>query len=71
MDASIEALRGIALGYGYDITSADVLDAHAAAVRAAAVLQLPADAVGARLQALLDRPGVNGAFVLKVLARVL
>jgi hypothetical protein len=65
----MEALTGIAQGHGYDVTSADVLDAHAAAVRAAAVLQLPAVAVGERLQALLTRPGINGGFIMSVLSR--
>jgi hypothetical protein len=70
LDAAMEALKVITQGYGYDITAADVLEAHAAAVRAAAVLQLSADAVGERLQALLAHPGINGAFILSVLGRV-
>lgn len=70
LDAAMEALKGIAQGYGYDITAADVLEPHVAAVRAAVVLQLPADAVGERLQALLAHPGINGAFILSVLGRI-
>ncbi|WP_373991689.1 hypothetical protein [Duganella sp. BuS-21] len=69
LDAAMEALKGIAQGHGYDITSTDVLEAHTAAVRAAAALQLLPSAVDERLQALLASPGVNGAFIASVLAR--
>jgi tetratricopeptide (TPR) repeat protein len=67
LEAAITALAGIAQGYGYDITASDVLDAHAAALRAAAVLALPLDGVRERVRGLLASKSINGAFIASVL----
>lgn len=67
MAAGVAALRGIARGDGYDITSADVLDAYAAVAQAAAA----AGVDGAELQRAVRAAiaaGGGAAFVARVLA---
>jgi hypothetical protein len=67
LDAAMEALTGIVRGYGYDITPADMQEAHAAALRAAAALSLPQDDVNQRVRELLSVKSANGAYVAKAL----
>ena len=69
--AGMTALRGIANGWGYDITGADVLDACAAVMAAAGAAGVDEAVVKADVRALIAASGVGGDFVLRVLTRQL
>lgn len=69
--AGMAALRGIANGWGYDITSTDVLDAYAAVFAAAGASGLNETAVKADIRAMIAACGTGGDFVLRVLTRQL
>lgn len=56
--AGMTALRGIAYGWGYDITVIDVLDAYAAVFAAAGPAGVDTPVVKADVQALIGRPVV-------------
>lgn len=66
MAAGMSALRGIANGWGYEITGIDVLDAYAAVMAAAGVDGV---AVKVDVRALIATSGCGGEFVQKVLGR--
>jgi hypothetical protein len=67
--AGITALRGIANGWGYDITGIDVLDAYAAVMAAAGAAGVDVEVVKADVQALIASGRSGGEFVGRVLAR--
>lgn len=67
LEAALSALRWIARGHGYDITGADVLDAHAALEQAAAGVGIDATEVTGRLSDLLVQGQPYSDFVRKVL----
>ncbi|MEM5386401.1 hypothetical protein VSR68_22760 [Paraburkholderia phymatum] len=67
MNCGMAALRWIDAGAGYEITSADVLDAYAALSDAARVNGPSRDAINARLREQFG-PSAASAFVSKVLA---
>ncbi|WGG48865.1 hypothetical protein [Rugamonas sp. DEMB1] len=69
--AGMTALRGIANGWGYDITGIDVLDAHAAVMAAAGAAGVDETVVRADVRELITASGTGGEFVLKFLARQL
>ncbi len=69
--AGMTALRGIAKGWGYDITSVDVLDAYAAVMAAAGVAGVDEALVKADVRAIIAASGGGGEFVGRVLARQL
>ena len=68
--AGMTALRGIANGWGYDITGIDVLDAYAAVMAAAGAAGMDEGAVKADVRALSKNSG-GGDFVGRVLGRQL
>lgn len=65
------ALRGIANGYGYDITGMDVLDAYAAVMQAAGAAGVNATVVNAEMRALIAASRGGSEFVGRVLGRQL
>lgn len=69
--AGMTALRGIANGWGYDITSADVLDAYAAVMAAARAAGADVEVVKADVQALIASSRSGGEFVQRVVGRQL
>jgi hypothetical protein len=69
--AGMTALRGIANGWGYDITGADVLDAYAAVMAAADASGVDKNVVNADVRALIAASRGSGEFVGRVLARQL
>jgi hypothetical protein len=69
MAAAMAGLRHIISGYGYDITSADVLDAYSALTQAAAVAGVEQATVKADVRALIADSGAGGQFVRQILAR--
>ncbi|GGE65521.1 hypothetical protein [Massilia psychrophila] len=69
--AGMTGLRGIANGWGYDITGVDVLDAYAAVMAAASAGGVDKARVKSRVRELIAASGTGGDFVLKVLARQL
>lgn len=69
--AGMTALRGIANGWGYDISGIDVLDAYAAIMEAASSAGTDETVVKADLRELIAACGSGGDFVLRVLARQL
>lgn len=69
--AGMAALRGIANGYGYDITGVDVLDAYAAVMLAAAAAGVGEAVVNADVRALIAASRGGGEFVGRVLRRQL
>ncbi|NHZ79556.1 hypothetical protein F2P44_09730 [Massilia sp. CCM 8695] len=70
MAAGMTALRGIANGWGYDITSIDVLDAYAAMMAAAGAAGVNESVVKVDVQALIAASR-GGEFVGQVLKRQL
>jgi hypothetical protein len=66
--AGMTALRGIANGWGYDITGADVLDAYAAVLAAAGAAGVDVTVVKADVRALIAASRGGGEFVGRVLA---
>ncbi|MES3025168.1 MAG: hypothetical protein V4857_26640 [Pseudomonadota bacterium] len=71
LEAGKTALRGISKGWGYEITSIDVLDAYAAMMAAADVAGIDEAAVKADVRALIAACGSGGDFAQRVLAREL
>jgi hypothetical protein len=71
MAAGMTALRGIANGWGYDITGLDVLDAYAAVIAAAGAAGVDEAVVKADVRALIAASEGGGEFVGSVLARQL
>jgi hypothetical protein len=69
--AALTALRGIVIGWGYEITGSDVLEAYAAAMNAAANAGVDENGVKAQMQAMLALDPRGGAFVERVLGRQL
>lgn len=69
--AGMTALRGIANGWGYDISGIDVLDAYAAIMEAANSAGTDEIVVKADVRELIAACGTGGDFVLRVLARQL
>ena len=65
--AAQTALRGIANGWGYEITSVDVLDAYAALMTACAAAGVAPAQVHAELRAMIAASGKGGAYVGKML----
>lgn len=71
MAAGMAALHWIADGHGYDVTSADVVDAYQAVLQAARCAGVEDQQVQAQVAALIaQRPG-NAAFMVGALARLL
>lgn len=70
MAAGMTALRGIANGWGFEMTSADVFDAYAALLEAAGAAGT-AEAVKGEVRALIADMGKRGEFVGRTLARQL
>ncbi|NHZ42792.1 hypothetical protein [Massilia aquatica] len=69
--AGMTALRGIANGWGYDITGIDVLDAYAAVMAATGNAGVDESVVKANVRALIAGSGTGGDFVLRILNRQL
>ena len=69
--ASMTALRGIAKGWGYEITGVDVLDAYAAVRAAAGAAGVDETVVKADVRAIIAASHGGGEFVGRVLARQL
>jgi hypothetical protein len=69
--AGMTALRGIANGWGYDITGVDVLDAFAVVIQAAHAAGVDEAVVKADVRALIAESSSGGEFVQRVLARQL
>jgi hypothetical protein len=69
--AGMTGLRGIANGWGYDITGIDVLDAYAAVMAAAGAAGMDATVVKADVRALIEASRGGGEFVGRVLGRQL
>jgi hypothetical protein len=69
--AVMTGLRGIANGWGYDITGIDVLDAYAAVMAAAATTGVDETVVNADVRELMAGSGTGSEFVLRILARQL
>ena len=70
MAAGMTALRGIANGWGYDITGIDVLDAYAAVMAVAGAAGVDEAVVKADVRALIAASR-GGEFVGRLLARQL
>ena len=64
-------LRGIANGWGYDITGIDVLDAYAAVMTAAGATGVAESAIKADVRALIAASPSGGEFVGRMLGRQL
>jgi hypothetical protein len=69
--AGMTGLRGIANGYGFDITGVDVLDAYAAVMLAAGAAGVDAAVVKADVRALIAASCGRGEFIGRVLGRQL
>jgi len=69
--AGMTALRGIAKGYGFDITGADVLDAYAAVMATAGAAGVDETVVKTDVRALIAASRGGGEFVGRVLGRQL
>ena len=69
--AGMTALRGIAKGWGYDITGIAVLDAYAAVMAAAGAGGVNAEVVKANVGALVAAARCGGEFIGRVLGRQL
>lgn len=65
--AGMTALRGIAKGWGYDITGVDVLDAYAAVIVAVDVAGTDETVVKADVRAIIEASRGRGEFVGRVL----
>ena len=69
--AGMTALKGIAKGWGYDITGVDVLDAYAAVLAAAGAAGVDEVVVKADVRVMIAASRGGGEFVGRVLARQL
>jgi hypothetical protein len=67
--SGLAALQAIANGWGYEITGADVLDAYACLMTAAAAAQEDEGAIKAQIRELIATGGSAGQFVGRVLER--
>lgn len=67
--AGMSALRGIAKGWGYEITGVDVLDAYAAVMTAAGAAGVDEGVVKADVRTIIAASRGGGEFVGRVLAR--
>ncbi|WP_308609586.1 hypothetical protein [Massilia aquatica] len=65
------ALRGIAKGWGYEITGVDVLDAYAAVMTAAGAAGVDESVVKADVRAMIAASRGAGEFIGRVLGRQL
>ena len=68
VDAGLAALRWLVQGYGYEITSVDILTAYTHTIKAAANAHR-SDEVRNRIRALIDSADARGRFVAKILGR--
>ena len=68
MSCGLSALHWMAVGYGYDITLIDVLDAYAAIVRAGETLAIATAEINARIRAQLGNLGTDRSVVVEALA---
>jgi hypothetical protein len=66
--AGMAALRWMSLGYGYEITGGDVLDAYSAVSRAAASAGVPARRVNEEIQAMIAGTQPGSSFMKIILA---
>jgi hypothetical protein len=64
----VAALRWLTEGYGYEITSRDVVDAYAYTMEAADRAGL-GDQTRGRIRDLMAKEGVGGRFVKEILSR--
>ena len=71
LSAGFSALHWIARGYGYEITSADVLDVYASLVQAANHAGLGEGAIKSRIDEMLTVQADNNGFIRSVLNRQL
>lgn len=69
--AGMTALRGIANGWGYDITGVDVLDAYATVMAAAGAAGVDDAVVKSKVLAIIAASRGSGEFVERVLTRQL
>ncbi len=69
--AGMAGLRCISDGYGYDITSIDVLDAYSALMQAAGAAGIQEASMKADIRALITGSQYSGDFVQRVLSRQL
>ena len=69
--AGMTALRGIANGWGYEITGIDVLDAYAAVMTAAGAAGVDESAIKADVRSLIAASTSGGQFVDRMLSRQL
>lgn len=69
--SGMTALRGIASGWGYDITSVDVLDAYAATMASASAAGVDENLVKADVQRLIAASQDGGEFIGRVLSQQL
>jgi hypothetical protein len=69
--AGMTALRGIASGWGHEMTGEDVLAAYAAVMEAARVAGVSKESVVAEVRELVAANGKGGAFVGRALGRLL
>jgi hypothetical protein len=67
--AGLAALHWISLGYGYDITGADVLDAYSAVTQAAAGAGVPAQRVNEQIREMIASAQPGDSLVKTILAR--
>lgn len=71
LPAGMTALRGIASGWGYDITGIEVLDAYAAVLAAAGAAGVDETVVNEDVWALIAANPSGGDFVGRILSRKL
>lgn len=71
LSAGMTGLRGIANGWGYEITGVDVLDAYAAVMAAASAAGMDENVVKTDVRALISASPGGGEFVGRVLGRQL
>lgn len=69
--AGMTALRGLANGWGYDITGVDVLDAYTAVMAAAGAAGVDESAVNADVRGVIAASSSGGQFIQRVLERQL
>lgn len=69
MAVGFAALRWIGLGYGYDITGGDVIEAWAALVDASAVAGLPPENLEQQLLQMIAGPESGFQFIRSMLMR--
>lgn len=67
--AGLAALRWISLGHGYDITGADVLDAHSAVTQAAVNVGVPVQQVNEQIRDMIASTQPGNSLMKTILAR--